>query len=139
MVTPDTPRGPAKGGAARYTSSPDTTIAGYARVVTKYGDCNIIDYSATTRYKDYSVIKCDDCIVTRFTESVMRDLTDNRRLYLKPLPYQTTSLSLNQIQIRSTKNPIADDYGSNDAPDQSINSTILIHSILQQHERTINL
>ena len=114
-----------KGGAALDTSSPYTTIAGYARVVARYGDCNIIDYSAT-RYKDYSVAECDDCIVTRFTESAMRDSTDNRRLYPKPLPYQTTSLSLDQIQIRSTKNPLADDYGSNDAPDQSTHSTVLI-------------
>jgi len=51
----------------RRTVLPNTTIAGYARVITKYGDCNIINYSATTRYKDYSVTEYDDCIVTRFT------------------------------------------------------------------------
>ena len=52
-------------------------IVGYARVITKYGDCNIINYSATTRYKDYSVIKYDDYIVTGFTKLVIRDSTDN--------------------------------------------------------------
>ena len=44
----DAPRGPAKGGAALFTSLPDITIAGYARIATKYGDYNIINYSATT-------------------------------------------------------------------------------------------
>jgi len=72
----DAPRGPADGGAALFTSLPDITIVGYTRVVTKYGNCNIINYSAT-RYKDYSVTKCNNCIVTRFTKLAIRDLTNN--------------------------------------------------------------
>lgn len=41
----------------------DTTITGYACVI--------------TRYKDYSVTECDDCIVTRFTRA------SNKRLNLQ--------------------------------------------------------
>jgi len=75
------------------------TIVGYARVITKYGDCNIINYSATTRYKDYSVTKCDDCIVTRFTRVSNKRLDRQSTAISKALLYQTTSLSLNRIQI----------------------------------------
>src|SRR6267378_4314738 len=73
-------------------TSPNTTIAGYARLITKYGDCNIINYSATTRYKDYSVTKCDDCIVTRFTRVSNKRLDRQSTAISKASPYQTTSL-----------------------------------------------
>jgi len=84
---------------ATTATSPNTTIVGYARVITKYGDCNIIDYSATTGYKDYSVTECDDCIVTRFTRVSNERLDRQSTAIFKASPYQTTSLSLDRIQI----------------------------------------
>src|SRR6266446_1168827 len=55
----------------------------------------------------------------------MRDSTDNRRLY--PKPHYIKRRHCRSTGFKSIyKNLWADDYGSNDAPDQSIDSTILI-------------
>ena len=94
MLSPDQPT---LAPVATTATSPNTTIVGYARVVTKYGDCYIIDYSATTRYKDYSVTECDDCIVTRFNR--VSNETWQSTAISKASLYQTTSLSLDRIQI----------------------------------------
>ena len=61
----------------------DCNIIKYS-AITKYGNYNIINYSATTRYKDYSVTEYNNCIVTKFTKLIIKDLTNNWRLYLKP-------------------------------------------------------
>ena len=82
-----------------YTRCTRRTRCGGCRSIyflTIYGDCNVIDYSATTRYKDYSVTECDDCIVTRVS---IERLDRQSTAISKASPYQTTSLSLDQIQI----------------------------------------
>ena len=55
----------------------------------------------------------------------MRDSTDNRRLYPKPHHIKRRHCRLTGFKS-IYKNLWADDYGSNDAPDQSIDLTILI-------------
>ena len=79
----DVPRGPIKGGCRLiyfFTKYGDCNIIKYSAItrygdyniikystITKYGDCNIINYSATTKYKDYSVIEYNNYIIIRRT------------------------------------------------------------------------
>lgn len=124
--TPDAPRGPAEGGAARYTSSPDTPISAPVTTTTLSPESSNTAQPAA-RAKKTTCQRCkrqlesgnklhkhlrESCRYTR----QQRETRPNTTASSKASPYQKTSLSLDEIRFDLQENPWANDYGSNDAP-----------------------